>query len=114
MGSSSTSTSLTLRALLKTAVGRLGLGTPGRSVSGLTAAAKGLFAASAAVRARSLVIVPTDADVEQLTSDARFFLSALEGVSDTEAAQTVLPFPSHEVDPYRGLQPHFDIASARA
>ncbi len=26
----------------------------------------------------------------------------------------MLPFPSHEVDPYRGLAPHFDIASARA
>ena len=45
--SSSTSTSLTLRALLKTAAGRLGLGVPGRSVSGLTPAAKGLFAAAA-------------------------------------------------------------------
>ena len=112
--SSSTSTSLTLRALLKTAVGRLGLGVPGRGVSGLTAASKGLFAAAAAGRARSLVVVPTDADVEQLTADARFFLSALEGVSDADAAQTVLSFPSHEVDPYRGLSPHFDIASARA
>ena len=112
--SSSTSISLTLRALLKTAAGRLGLGVPGRSVSGLTAAAKGLFAAAAAGRARSLVVVPTDANVEQFTSDARFFLSALEGVSDADAAQTVLPLPSHEVDPYRGLSPHFDIASARA
>src|SRR5947207_477157 len=36
--SSSTSTSLTLRALLKTAVVRLGLGVPGRAVSGLAAA----------------------------------------------------------------------------
>ena len=26
----------------------------------------------------------------------------------------MLPFPSHEIDPYRGLSPHFDIASARA
>ena len=26
----------------------------------------------------------------------------------------MLPFPSHEVDPYRGLAPHFDVASARA
>ena len=25
-----------------------------------------------------------------------------------------MPFPSHEIDPYRGLSPHFDIASARA
>jgi transcription-repair coupling factor (superfamily II helicase) len=112
--SSSTSTSLTLRALLKTAAGRLGLGVPGRPVSGLTAAAKGLFAAAAAGRGRGLVIVPTDADVEQLTADTRFFFSALEGASDAEAAHAILPFPSHEVDPYRGLSPHFDIASARA
>src|SRR5262249_50468048 len=83
-------------------------------MSGLTPAAKGLFAAAAAGHARSLVVVPTDADVEQLTADARFFLSALEGASDAEAVQTVLPFPSHEVDPYRGLSPHFEIASARA
>ena len=110
--SSSTSTSLTLRALLKTTVGRLGLGVPGRGVSGLTASAKALFAAAG--RDRVLVIVPTDADVEQLTSDARFFLSALEGVSDAEAAAVVLPLPSHEIDPYRGLSPHFDIASRRA
>jgi transcription-repair coupling factor (superfamily II helicase) len=112
--SSSTSTSLTLRALLKTAAGRLGLGVPGRAVSGLTPAAKGLFAAAAAGRDRGLVIVPTDADVEQLTADARFFFSALEGASDADAANAILPFPSHEIDPYRGLLPHFDIASARA
>ena len=114
MASSSTSTSLTLRALLKTAAGRLGLGVPGKAVAGLTPAAKALFAAAAAARDTVVVVVPTDADVEQLTSDARFFLSALEGLSDAEAAQAVLPLPSHEVDPYRGLSPHFDIASARA
>src|SRR6185436_15091329 len=112
--SSSTSTSLTLRALLKTAAGRLGLGAPGKGVSGLTPAAKALFAAAAAGRDRVVLVAPTDADVEQLTSDARFFLSALEGVSDADAAGLVVPFPSHEIDPYRGLSPHFDIASARA
>jgi transcription-repair coupling factor (superfamily II helicase) len=112
--SSSTSTSLTLRALLKTAAGRLGLGARGRPVAGLTAAAKGLFTAAAGGREPVVVIVPTDTDVEQLTSDVRFFLSALEGVSDAEAATVVLPFPSHEIDPYRGLSPHFDIASRRA
>jgi transcription-repair coupling factor (superfamily II helicase) len=112
--SSSTSTSLTLRALLKTAASRLGLGVPGKAVSGLTAAAKALFAAAAAVRERTLVIVPTDADVEQVASDARFFFTALEGASDADAANLVLPLPSHEVDPYRGLSPHFEIASARA
>jgi transcription-repair coupling factor (superfamily II helicase) len=112
--SSSTSTSLTLRALLKTAAGRLGLGVPGRGVSGLTPPAKAYFAAAALGRSRVLLVAPTDADVEQLTADARFFLSALEGISDADAAQAVLPFPSHEIDPYRGLSPHFDIASARA
>jgi transcription-repair coupling factor (superfamily II helicase) len=58
--------------------------------------------------------VPTDADVETLTADARFFLAALEGMTDAEIDRSVLPFPSHEVDPYRGLAPHFEIASARA
>jgi transcription-repair coupling factor (superfamily II helicase) len=112
--SSSTSTSLTLRALLKTTAGRLGLGMPGRGVSGLTPPAKALFAAAAIGRGHVFLIAPTDADVEQLTSDARFFLAALEGLSDAEAAHVVLPFPSHEIDPYRGLSPHFDIVSARA
>src|SRR3954453_6987134 len=90
------------------------MGVPGRPVSGLSAAAKALFAAAAAGRERVVLVAPSDADVEQLTSDARFFLTAVEGVSDADAAHVVLPFPSHEVDPYRGLAPHFDIASARA
>src|SRR4051794_13498354 len=49
-----------------------------------------------------------------MTTDARFFFSALEGLSQQDVERVVLPFPSHEVDPYRGLAPHFDIASARA
>ena len=111
---SSTSTSLTLRALLKTAAGRLGLGVPGAGVTGLTPPAVAFFAAAAAARQHVVLVAPTDADVERLTCDARFFFSALDGLSDTETAQAVLPFPSQEVDPYRGLAPHFDIASARA
>ena len=31
-----------------------------------------------------------------------------------ERGGRVLPFPSHEVDPYRGLPPHFGVTSARA
>src|SRR5207253_2495326 len=46
--------------------------------------------------------------------DARFFLAALEGLSRPDVEAAVLPFPSLEVDPYRGLAPHFDIASTRA
>ncbi|MFL6278565.1 MAG: transcription-repair coupling factor [Vicinamibacterales bacterium] len=109
-----TSSSLTLRSLLKTAASRLRLGTPAPRVSGLTPPAKALFSAVAAERHRVLLIVPTDADVETMTADARFFFSALEGLSETNVERVVLPFPSHEVDPYRGLAPHFDIASARA
>jgi transcription-repair coupling factor (superfamily II helicase) len=109
-----TSSSLTLRALLKAAVGRLGMGVATGRVTGLTPPAKSMFAASSAVRGRTLLVVPTDADVETTTADARFFLSALEGLSDAELERAVLPFPSQEVDPYRGLAPHFEIASARA
>ena len=74
---------------------------------------KALFAAVAS-RGSVLLVVPGDADVEKQTVDVRFFLSAFEGPSDAEVERSVLPFPSHGVDPYRGLAPHFDIASARA
>ena len=107
-------TSLTLRALLKTAASRAGMSVRAPKVSGLTPAAKAMFAAASAARNQVLIVVPTDADVERITSDIRFFLTALEGLSDTDVDRAVLPFPSHEVDPYRGLAPHMDIASARA
>jgi transcription-repair coupling factor (superfamily II helicase) len=90
------------------------MGVPALRISGLTASAKAMCAAAAAGRAPALLLVPNDAEVERMTADARFFLAALEGLSDTEVERTVLPFPSHEVDPYRGLKPHFDITSARA
>jgi transcription-repair coupling factor (superfamily II helicase) len=90
------------------------MGVAGRQVSGLTPPAKALFAAVTASRGSVLLVVPGDAEVEKQTVDVRFFLSAFEGLSDAEVERSVLPFPSHEVDPYRGLAPHFDIASARA
>ena len=109
-----TSSSLTLRAVLKEAVSRLRMGVPSGRVAGLTPPAKAMFAAASASKALTVVVVPSDADVEVFTSDARFFLAALEGLTDVDVERAVLPFPSHEVDPYRGLAPHFDIASARA
>jgi transcription-repair coupling factor (superfamily II helicase) len=112
--SSYTSSSLTLRAVLKSAAGRLGMGVPARRVSGLTPAAKAMCVAAAIGRAPVVLVVPTDAEVERMTVDARFFLAALEGFSDADVERSVLPFPSQEVDPYRGLKPHFDVASARA
>ncbi|HET7219755.1 MAG TPA: transcription-repair coupling factor [Vicinamibacterales bacterium] len=109
-----TSSSLTLRAVLKSAAGRLGMGVPASRVSGLTPAAKAMTVAAAATREAVLLVVPNDAEVERMTADARFFLSAFEGYSAADVERMVLPFPSHEVDPYRGLKPHFDITSARA
>ena len=62
-----TSSSLTLRALLKTAAGRIGAGTPAARVTGLTPAAKAMYAAASAARGRTLLVLPTDADVERAT-----------------------------------------------
>src|SRR5687768_15246423 len=90
------------------------MGVPATRVTGLTGPAKAMFAAAAAAKSPTFVVVPTDADVESVTSDARFFLAALQGLTDAEVERSVLPLPSHEVDPYRGLAPHFEIASARA
>ncbi len=109
-----TSSSLAFRSLLKTAAAKSGLGRPVTRLTGPTPAATAFHAAAVAQDSITFLVVPTDADVEQMTSDAQFFLSALKGLSETEAAEQVRPFPSQEVDPYRGLTPHFEIASARA
>jgi transcription-repair coupling factor (superfamily II helicase) len=109
-----TGTSLALRALLKSVAAQAGLGAAG-PLSGLSSAAKGFAVAAAAAATESpvVVVVPTDGDVEQMVADVRFFLGGLAGLSDHELRHGVVPFPSHEVDPYRGLAPHFDVAAAR-
>ena len=112
-----TSTSLNLLALFKSAVSRSGLDAPARTVSGLTPPAKALYAAAAAQaipRGAVLYVVPTDRDLEETVADVAFFLSALEGLPPEAADRAVLPFPSHEIDPYRGMAPHFGVVSARA
>ena len=90
---------------------------PGRTVSGLPAPAKALFVAAAAQDSPQGVvwyIVPSDGEIEEAVEDVTFFLAALQGMSGAGADRAVLPFPSHEVDPYRGLQPHVGVTSARA
>ena len=112
-----TSTSLNLRALLKAAIARSRMDVPEREVCGLTPSAKALFVAAAAhtmPKGTVLLVVPTDADLEQMVADVCFFISALEGLSETAADRAVLSFPSHEVDPYRGMAPHVGVTSARA
>src|SRR5262245_23568050 len=110
----SPASSLAFRSLLKSGAIRAELGRTSARVTGLTPAATALHAAALAQDAPVFLVVPTDADVERLTADARFFLSSLQGLSDADAERQVLPFPSQEVDPYRGLAPHLEVASARA
>ena len=112
-----TSSSLNLRALLKTAVTRSGMDAPARAVSGLTPPAKALFVAAAShAQPHSVVlfVVPSDGDLEETCADVSFFLAALEGLTPAATERAVLPFPSHEVDPYRGLAPHIGVTSVRA
>ena len=113
----STAPSLTLRALLGHAIATLSLDHVAPVTAGLTSAGKAL-ALAAACRSGgaglTLAIAPFDRDVEQLTADARFFYAALEGASEAGAEAAVLPLPSLQVDPYRGMTPHFRVAAARA
>ena len=112
-----TSTSLNLRAALKTAVTRSGMDAPARAVSGLTSSAKALFVASAAHAQPSgviLYVVPGDGDLEETCADVSFFIAALEGLAPAAIERAVFPFPSHEVDPYRGMAPHIGVTSVRA
>ena len=108
--------SLTLRALFKSAISRAGLDRSVPVTDGLTPAAKALAAAAAArtTAGVTVFVVPTDKDVEQMTADARFFFGALEGATEATVDLAVVGFPSHQVDPYRGMTPHFRVLSARA
>ena len=109
------STSLSLQALLKAAIARSGMSVPTKRIAGLTQAAQALAVAGARSRSATvLLVVPVDADVDQMTTDVRFFVAAMEGLSMAAAEQVVLPFPSLQIDPYRALAPHFRVASARA
>jgi transcription-repair coupling factor (superfamily II helicase) len=112
-----TATSLNLRAALKAAVARVGLDSTARAVTGLSGSVKALFIASAAQALPHgviLYVVPGDGDLETATADVAFFLAALEGLSKAAADQAVLSFPSHEIDPYRGMAPHVGVTAARA
>ena len=114
----STTASLTLRALLHEAAARAGFGRgssfSGEAISGLTPTAQALAAAVFAGHGPVVMVVPGDADVDRMTADARFFLAGLEGLAWSDVERGVLPFPSPEVDPYRGMTPHLDVASSRA
>ena len=108
--------SLTLRALFSRAAAKAGLDALAPVTAGLTPAAKALATVAAARghRGVTLLVVPADRDVDQVVADARFFYAALEGASEAAVERAVLPLPSLQVDPYRGMTPHFRVAAARA
>jgi transcription-repair coupling factor (superfamily II helicase) len=114
-GTVQATSSLTLRALFKSAIARAGLDRPAAVVAGLSPAGKALAIVAEARAAAGVVlaIVPTDKDVEQQLGDLRFFWRAIEGADEQAVERSVLAFPSHQVDPYRGMTPHFHVASAR-
>ena len=62
----------------------------------------------------ALYVVPGDVHIEEAVADIRFFLAGVEGMSGDAAERAVLPFPSHEIDPYRGLMPHVGVTATRA
>ena len=109
----SATTSLTLRSILKSAASRIGLGAPAAVVTGLAPPAQAFAAAAAAGASPLLLVLPSDRDVEPMAGDIRFFHGALSGASGAELERSILPLPAPEVDPYRGIAPHLDVASAR-
>jgi transcription-repair coupling factor (superfamily II helicase) len=112
-----TTTSLALQSVLLDAVARSGLTRRVHRVVGLSGSARALVAAAEAHQHKNsavLFVLPTDPGLDDAVDDARFFLQALEGLSDADVERVVLPFPSLQVDPYRGLAPHFRATSARA
>ena len=111
------SSSLALRSLFKSLVSRESLVARAPGLHGLTTQAKALAVAAAAHEKAGepvLLVVPSDADIDGMVANVRFFLGALEGASDTQLGAAVLPFPSLQVDPYRALAPHMRVTSARA
>jgi transcription-repair coupling factor (superfamily II helicase) len=113
----SSAPSLALRSLLTGVLRETGLLSPLRRISGATPPVRALAVATAAKRFSEgtiLFVVPADADIDAACSDVSFFLSILEGSAAAVVERQVLPFPSTQVDPYRGFQPHLKVASARA
>jgi transcription-repair coupling factor (superfamily II helicase) len=112
-----TTTSLTLRSVLVDAIDALGLAGPARTITGVGGSTNALVVAAHAHRLRSqpvLYVVPSDSYLDDVVDDVRFMLQGLDGLADGVVERVVLPFPSLQVDPYRGLAPHFRATSARA
>ncbi len=89
---------------------RLSRGEGGLRITGLMGAARTLLEAVLAAPDERpvLLVVSHERRVAEVVSDVSAFFSSM-GIE-----REVLTFPALEVDPYRGLSPHFDISAARA
>jgi transcription-repair coupling factor (superfamily II helicase) len=86
-------------------------GTRVLTVSGTAGGAKALAIAKAILTENrsAAVIVPSDLEAQNLAQELRFYLDLL-----SPAPIEIVHLPSPEVDPYRGLSPHPEIAAARS
>jgi transcription-repair coupling factor (superfamily II helicase) len=107
-------TSLTLSTLLRSAANTSDLATETNIKTNSLPSAQALAVAAASISAPLLVVLPTDAEADQMLSDVQFFYGSIKNLDKTEVSREVILFPSPEVDPYRGISAHLDIASARA
>ncbi len=90
---------------------RLQQGTRSLTLEGAVGAARALTIARAALAEQRPMAVLTAANSEarSLAQELSFFLELL-----SPSPPRVIHLPGLEVDPYRGLSPHPEIASARA
>ncbi|MBP1623795.1 MAG: transcription-repair coupling factor, partial [Acidobacteria bacterium] len=81
------------------------------TVSGTAGGAKALTIAKAilAENRSAAVIAPTNAEALNLGQELRFYVNLL-----SRDPIEITHLPALEVDPYRGLSPHPEIAAARA
>jgi transcription-repair coupling factor (superfamily II helicase) len=81
------------------------------TVSGTAGGAKALAIAKAllAENRSAAIIAPSNVEAQNLSLELQFYLDLL-----SPSPIEIIHLPSLEVDPYRGLSPHPDIAAARA
>jgi transcription-repair coupling factor (superfamily II helicase) len=81
------------------------------SVAGTAGGAKGLAIARAILSEKnsSAVIVPGNAEAQELAQELQFYVDLL-----APSSLEIVHLPSLEVDPYRGMSPHPEISAARA
>ena len=113
----STTTSLALQSLLLNASAPDGLVPCCPRVTGLAGSARRLPRPRRPIAQKGMPVLFVVADrpgIDDAVDDTRFFLQALEGLTDADVERVVLPFPSLQVDPVSWPGAAFRATSARA